>query len=152
VNITSVSITRVSAVFTMICSRLSISLCWNFIFYCFIASHTCPLPLYKSCFLLLERNCLSYWPVAQPTDSPIYSSLEVLTSHRDNWTQLLLFNFLIFYAVSRTPWTGDQPITRLLPAHKAQHRHIINAYRHPCHKWDLNPWSQCLSGQRWFMP
>jgi hypothetical protein len=27
------------------------------------------------------------------------------------------FSFLIFYAVGRTPWTGDQPFARPLPAH-----------------------------------
>jgi hypothetical protein len=30
-------------------------------------------------------------------------------------------SFLIFYTVSRTPWTGDQPITRPLPAHRTAH-------------------------------
>jgi hypothetical protein len=28
------------------------------------------------------------------------------------------FSFLIFYTVVRTPWTGDQPVTRPLPAHR----------------------------------
>jgi hypothetical protein len=28
------------------------------------------------------------------------------------------FSFLIFYAIDRTPWTGDQPIPRPLPAHR----------------------------------
>jgi hypothetical protein len=28
------------------------------------------------------------------------------------------FSFLIFYTVSRTPWTGDQPVARPLPAHR----------------------------------
>jgi hypothetical protein len=28
------------------------------------------------------------------------------------------FSFLIFYIVSRTPWTGDQPFARPLPAHR----------------------------------
>jgi hypothetical protein len=31
------------------------------------------------------------------------------------WT---LFRFVILYRVSRTPWTGDQPITKLLPTHR----------------------------------
>jgi hypothetical protein len=34
----------------------------------------------------------------------------------------LLFSFSIFYTVSRTPWTGDQPVARPLPAHKGQHK------------------------------
>jgi hypothetical protein len=28
------------------------------------------------------------------------------------------FSFLIFYTVGRTPWTGDQPVTRPPPAHR----------------------------------
>jgi hypothetical protein len=28
------------------------------------------------------------------------------------------FSFLIFYTVSRTPWTEDQPFARLLPAYR----------------------------------
>jgi hypothetical protein len=28
------------------------------------------------------------------------------------------FSFLIFYTVGRTPWTGDQPVERPLPAHR----------------------------------
>jgi hypothetical protein len=28
------------------------------------------------------------------------------------------FSFLILYAVSRTPWTGDQPVARPLPTHR----------------------------------
>jgi hypothetical protein len=37
-----------------------------------------------------------------------------------------LFQFLIFYTVGRTPWMGDQPVARLLPAHrtaKPQNKH-----------------------------
>jgi hypothetical protein len=30
----------------------------------------------------------------------------------------LFFSFLIFYTVGRTPWTGDQPVARPLPAHR----------------------------------
>jgi hypothetical protein len=29
-----------------------------------------------------------------------------------------LFSFLILYTVSRTPWTGDQPVARPLPTHR----------------------------------
>jgi hypothetical protein len=28
------------------------------------------------------------------------------------------FSFLILYTVGRTPWTGDQPVARPLPAHR----------------------------------
>jgi hypothetical protein len=30
----------------------------------------------------------------------------------------MFFRFRILYTVSRTPWTGDQPVTRLLPIHR----------------------------------
>jgi hypothetical protein len=36
------------------------------------------------------------------------------------------FSFLILYTVSSTPWTGDQPVARCLPAHTGQHKHRIN--------------------------
>jgi hypothetical protein len=36
---------------------------------------------------------------------------------------LLLFSFLILYMVGRTPWTGDQPIARLLPTHRTTQTH-----------------------------
>jgi hypothetical protein len=34
-----------------------------------------------------------------------------------------LFSFLFLYTVGGTPWTGDQPVARLLPAHTGQHKH-----------------------------
>jgi hypothetical protein len=34
-----------------------------------------------------------------------------------------LFQFLNLYRVCRTPWTGDQPITRPLPTHRATKTH-----------------------------
>jgi hypothetical protein len=36
--------------------------------------------------------------------------------------------------------------------HTEQHKHRINAHRHPCLEWDSNPWSQCSSRRRRFMP
>jgi hypothetical protein len=30
-----------------------------------------------------------------------------------------VFSFLILYTVGRIPWTGDQPVARLLPTHRA---------------------------------
>jgi hypothetical protein len=37
-----------------------------------------------------------------------------------------LFQFLNLYTVSRTPWTGDQPVARPSPAHTEHHKHRIN--------------------------
>jgi hypothetical protein len=56
------------------------------------------------------------------------------------------FSFLIFYRVGRTPWTEDQ-LSQGRYLHTEQHKHRINAHRHPCVKWDSNPRSQCLSGR-----
>jgi hypothetical protein len=37
--------------------------------------------------------------------------------------------------------------------HTDQHKHRINAFRHPCFEWDSNlKRSQCSSGRRQFMP
>jgi hypothetical protein len=33
------------------------------------------------------------------------------------------FSFLILYTVGRTPWTGDQPVTRPLPTHRTTQTH-----------------------------
>jgi hypothetical protein len=35
--------------------------------------------------------------------------------------------------------------------HTGQQKHRINAYGHPCLKWDSNPRSQCLSGRKQFI-
>jgi hypothetical protein len=61
------------------------------------------------------------------------------------------FSFLILYTIDRTPWTGIRPSQgRYL--HKQQHKHRINAYRHPCLEWDSNPRSQRSSERRQFIP
>jgi hypothetical protein len=61
------------------------------------------------------------------------------------------FSFLIPYTVGRTPWAGNQPVAGPL-LHKEQHKHRINAHRHPCLEWDSNPRSQRPSERRQFMP
>jgi hypothetical protein len=47
-----------------------------------------------------------------------------------------LFQFLDFYTVDRTPWTGDQPFARPLPTHGTQAQNKGTQYRHPCFVWD----------------
>jgi hypothetical protein len=67
-----------------------------------------------------------------------------------------LFSFLILYTVGRTPWTGDQPVVRLLPTHRTtqtQNKGTQNkAHRYSCREWDSNLRSQCWSWRRRFMP
>jgi hypothetical protein len=61
------------------------------------------------------------------------------------------FSFLIQYTVSRTPWTGDQPVSRPL----FTHRTIQTQNKRT---WTSMPWvwsestTPVLSGRRHFMP
>jgi hypothetical protein len=64
---------------------------------------------------------------------------------------LAAFQFLHLFTQS-VGLLGRGISPRKEPAHKGQHKHRINAHRHPCAKWGSNPWSQCLSGRRQFMP
>jgi hypothetical protein len=57
------------------------------------------------------------------------------------------FSFFIFYRVDRTPWTGISP-SQGMYLHTGQHKHRINAHRHPCFEWDSNQRSQCFSRRR----
>jgi hypothetical protein len=56
-----------------------------------------------------------------------------------------LFSFLILYTVGRTPWTGDEPVSRPLPAHKHRHKKTYTIQTHPCLEWDSHPRSHCWS-------
>jgi hypothetical protein len=58
------------------------------------------------------------------------------------------FSFLILYIVGRTLWTGISPSRG---RYTGQHKHKINAQRHPCLKRDSTPRPQCSSGRRRFM-
>jgi hypothetical protein len=58
------------------------------------------------------------------------------------WALAAIFSFWTLYTVSRTPWTGDQPVVR--PLHTGQHtrKHRINMHRDPYLEWDSNRRSQ----------
>jgi hypothetical protein len=63
------------------------------------------------------------------------------------------FSFLTLYTVCRTPWTGDQPVTRPLPTHRTtQTQNKRTQYRHPGLECDSNPLSQRSGKRRQFMP
>jgi hypothetical protein len=49
-----------------------------------------------------------------------------------------LFSFLILYTLGRTPWMGGIIASQGHYLYTEQHKHRINAYRHPCLKWDSN--------------
>jgi hypothetical protein len=61
-----------------------------------------------------------------------------------------LFQFLNLYTVGRTTWTGVSP-SQGHYLHTGEHKHRINANRHPSLKWNSNPRSQCLSGRRQYI-
>jgi hypothetical protein len=63
------------------------------------------------------------------------------------WALVLFVSFLIFYTVGRTPWMEISSLQGLY-LHTGQHKHRINAHRHPCLKWDSNPRSQCSNEWR----
>jgi hypothetical protein len=115
----------------------------------------------KQCYLSLVTICLSVYlcinqsVVAAVPSGVSLSPLRIIISICGS-TALLLnfgsyFSFLSFYTVGRTPWTGDQPVARPLPAHTGQHKHRINAHRHQCLICESNPRSQCSSEWRQFM-
>jgi hypothetical protein len=74
------------------------------------------------------------------------------------WLSVLLlelgrfFSFLVLFTVGRTPLTGDQPVAKPLPTHRKTQTQNKRTHRHPCLKWDSNPWSQCSSERRHSIP
>jgi hypothetical protein len=77
----------------------------------------------------------------------VYLSIYLSMALQPLWT-LAAFQFLNLYTVGRTPWTGDQPVSRSLPTHTTTQTRNKRTYRHPCLEWDPNPRSQRSSGRR----
>jgi hypothetical protein len=63
------------------------------------------------------------------------------------WNTLFHFSFLILRQSVGLPGRGISPSQG-----NYLHKHRINADRQPWLEWDSNPWSQCSSGRRQFMP
>jgi hypothetical protein len=36
--------------------------------------------------------------------------------------------------------------------HTGEHKHRVNTHKHSCFEWDSNPWSECSSERKQFMP
>jgi hypothetical protein len=103
---------------------------------------------FNFCFHSTNRNYKACQLCGSETNPWVYGLGNVnLSLH--GFTALVnhdrFFSFLILYTVGRTPWIGDQPVSRLLPTHR------INANIHPCFEWDSNPRTQCSSWRRRFM-
>jgi hypothetical protein len=58
------------------------------------------------------------------------------------------FSFVFLYTVCRTPWTGDQPVSRPLPTRRTTQTQNKRTHIHQCLEWDLNPRSQRSSRRR----
>jgi hypothetical protein len=57
------------------------------------------------------------------------------------WT-LASYSFrYLFYTVGMIPWTGHQPVARLLPPHRTAQTQDKCTHGHPCLEWDKNPQS-----------
>jgi hypothetical protein len=59
---------------------------------------------------------------------------------------------LIIFTDGRTPWTGDQLVTRPLPKHRTKQAQNKRIQRHPCLELDADPRSRLPSERRQYMP
>jgi hypothetical protein len=91
------------------------------------------------------------------SDSPILvssssSSIPVAPSWSVGhpWNASFHFSFLILH--SRQDSLDGGSARRKASTYTRQHKHRINAHRHPYLEWDSNPRFQCSSGRRHFMP
>jgi hypothetical protein len=84
----------------------------------------------QASIICLLHSELFAWSVLIYLSIYLYICLSVsLKTFVGPWS---LSSFLIFYSAGRTPWTGDQPVTRPLPANTGQRKHRININRYPC--------------------
>jgi hypothetical protein len=117
------------------------------------------LPIYLSIYLSVYMSIYLFTclPICLSVCLPICLSV-YLCIYLSIYSPLLglgrFSSFMILYTAGGTPWTGDQPIARLLLmcVYYVSVQHRINAHKHPYLKLDSNPRSQCLSGRRQFMP
>jgi hypothetical protein len=66
-----------------------------------------------------------YIYIKQDTETSVFKVPALCIHSSSLWLYSLLdlgrfFSFFIVYTVSRTPWTGDQPVARPLPTHRTQ--------------------------------
>jgi hypothetical protein len=86
-------------------------------------------------------------------NSPFYPFI-----HPSVHVSTALFWALVTFSISLSSTQTIGPLERSIgPSqgrylHTAQHKHRINAHRHPCLEWDSIPRYQRLSGLRQFMP
>jgi hypothetical protein len=90
-----------------------------------------------------QRPCSSTWEF-KVSNKSVYGATALVVLGR-------FFSFLIYtHSVGLLGRGISLSQGRYL--HTEQHKHRINAHRHPCLEWDSNSRSQFLSGRRWYMP
>jgi hypothetical protein len=72
-------------------------------------------------------------------------------SHLEHRASMKRFVSLQFFNLRQLVGPLGRMIS-LTQGYTGQHKHRINADKHPCLEWDSNPCFQRLSGQRHFMP
>jgi hypothetical protein len=105
-------------------------------------------------FLSMHHLYLSVrFSVCLPVHLSIYLSIYVAPtwSIGHPWNVLFHFSFLNLRQSLGHFKRGISP-TQSHYLHTGQHKHRINADRHPCLEWDSNLRSQRSSGRRHFMP
>jgi hypothetical protein len=123
---------------------------------------------------IVTENLLSrsQEPATGPYPVPHESNPHTLTTHSAPISAFISFRYGFAAVGSRrlTAWTTTRPKHSLSLATQSvglpgrgisrrkaatytwQHKHKINAHRHPSLEWDSNPRSQCSSGRKPFMP
>jgi hypothetical protein len=103
---------------------------------CFMtADFNLPNAILKNKEIRSDRNSMGLNLLSKKTNSTMYLSIS-LQPFVETWP---LFIFLIFFTVCRTPWTGDQPVARLLPTYRTAQTQSKRTHRHPCIKRGFEP-------------
>jgi hypothetical protein len=131
----------VYSVFVLSCAGRGLAMSWS------LVQGVLPTVLDKETAMKRECSWMSHAPVGAKKKKYIYiygSTVLLLDFGR-------YFNFLILCITGRTPCTGMSPSQgRYL--HTEQHKHRIDAKRHPCFEWSSNQRPQHLRKRRQFMP
>jgi hypothetical protein len=126
------------------------------------------------CFMKSTQNNsmeLSPWEVASPLlrNLPIFNgnwrliTVFIRACHWPptwaRWNQSIpphptvtIICFLNLYTLYPVGLPGQGISRRKVATYTQCNTNRINAHRHPCHEWDLNPWLLCLSGRTRVMP
>jgi hypothetical protein len=111
------------------------------------------LNLEVSSLRLLLSCSLECCQILLPHCSTVYrSAFHILLYYGSTTLRWALAAFSVSWACTSSVHTLEREISpsQGLYLH-TEHKHRINAHRHPCLDWDSNPRPQCLSGRGQFM-